>query len=578
MKSETIRSGKQLNQTDRFFISGTLVLLLIFGLCPYLRAQSTGSLKFRKSPESIQEKTVELSEQETPPSTLASENQIARDMPVKKSDEKSDSTSSSKRSVGDVFQEYQQKLEELAKKCESLDMPLEAKVTRSLIYPDSSEMFTVPLLPKEESLKGLPEDASKNQRFWYSALLKLRNQYSDELYSYAERFGKKKRGYDVVACVVNTLFVNPDHAKARQFFGYKLQDGFWLDKWELRQLENGFVETPEFGWIPSGDVERYKKGERFYKNKWISKEDETKKIIASASGWRVETEHFSILSRVSLERGVEISRFLEAYYEAWSRLFFRVIASENQWNSRLYSDADIVSKRHKVILYRNREEYLRELKKHDSNVTLSVGGYFPALRCIFVYEPDGNDEFDLLSLLAHETTHQLFEECSTSVQSRFKIDFNSRAQNANFWAIEGIAVYAETFKVNKSRTTATLGGHKGVFRIQCALESLFEDEDYVPLREYAGLSRDAFQSRRDVPLLYSQAAGLTFFFMHYDKGKYRDAFVTYLYEVYQGKDSRDSLEQATGKTFEELDQEYVAFMRSLYQPQDNPFNIPQKEQ
>ena len=79
-------------------------------------------------------------------------------------------------------------------------------------------------------------------------------------------------------------------------------------------------------------------------------------------------------------------------------------------------------------------------------------------------------------------------------------------------------------------------------------------------------------------MLYSQAAGLTFFFMHYDKGKYRDAFVTYLYEVYQGKDSRDSLEQATGKTFEELDQEYVAFMRSLYQPQDNPFNIPQKEQ
>ena len=140
----------------------------------------------------------------------------------------------------------------------------------------------------------------------------------------------------------------------------------------------------------------------------------------------------------------------------------------------------------------------------------------------------------------------------------------SRARNANFWAIEGIAVYAETFAVNKARTTATLGGYKDVFRIQCALESLFEEFDYVPLREYTGLSREAFQNRRDIATLYSQAAGLAYFFLHYDSGVYRDAFISYLYEVYQGIDTLDSLENATGKTFEELDQEYANFMRSIY--------------
>lgn len=471
---------------------------------------------------------------------------------------------SEKRNAEIVFDEYQQRLEDLAKKCDELSMPLEAKVTRSLIYPDNTEIFTIPLLPVQETLRKLPADANKNQRFWFSALNRLRGQYSDEIYSFAEYFGDKKRGYDVVACVLTTLFVNPDHTKARHFFNYTLQDGVWRSRWELQQLEKGLVETPEFGWLPAENVDRYRNGERFYKRQWISSQEEEKRILASASGWRVDTEHFSILSRVSLERGVEIGRLLEAYYQAWSRLFFRMIASETQWSSQLYLNTEIVTKRHKIIIYRNREEYLRELKKHDSNVSLSVGGYFPNLRCTFVYEPSKDDNFDLLPLLFHETTHQLFEECSTSSQGRFKVDFQSRAKVSNFWVVEGVAVYAETFKVNASKSAATLGGGRNVFRIQCALESLFVDKDYVSLREYAGLSREEFQNRRDIATLYSEAAGLAYFFMHYDNGVYRDAFVTYLYNVYQGIDSRDSLEKVTGKTFEELDREYIDFMQSLY--------------
>ena len=473
---------------------------------------------------------------------------------------------SEKRDVTIVFEEYQSRLEELAQKCDRLEMPLEASITRALIYPDNSEIFTVPLLPERETIKNLPEDANKNQNYWFSALKRLRSQYSEEIFSFVEQYAEKKRGYDVVACVLTTLYVNPDHKKARKFFNYTLKEGYWRSGWEVQQLEKGLVDTADFGWLPAEYVERYRNGERWYKRQWISAKEEEKKVLASASGWRIETEHFSILSRASLKRGVEIGRLLEAYYQAWSRLFYRVIASESQWNSRFYVSSEIVTKRHKIIIYRNREEYLRELKKHDSNVSLSVGGYFPNLRCTFVYEPSEEEEVDLLPLLFHETTHQLFEECCTSTQNRFKIDFLSRARSANFWVIEGVAVYAETFKINSSKSAATFGGGKNVFRIQCALESLFVDEDFIPLREYAGLSREEFQNRRDIATLYSEAAGLAYFFMHYDKGVYRDAFVSYLYQVYQGVDTCDSLEKATGKTFEELDNEYIRFMQSIYQP------------
>ncbi|MBQ9811941.1 MAG: hypothetical protein IJM54_01390 [Thermoguttaceae bacterium] len=472
------------------------------------------------------------------------------------------------RSSVEIFNEYQQKLENLAKKCEERGMTLEAKVTRSKIYSEKEYFFTVPLLSRKKQLEKLPHDASKEQQSWFAALKRLQERYADETFAVAERQGSKKKGFDVVACVLQTLYVNPDHERARRFLGYSLYNDEWRSQWEIKKLDKGYVDDPTFGWILEDHVERYRAGERYYRNQWISREEEEKKTVASSSGWEVETEHFSILSRVSLERGVEIGRFLESYYQAWSRLFYPFIANENQWTSRLYTGNAIVSKRHKVILYRNRAEYVRELRKHDRNAAVSVGGYFPDLRCIFVYEPDPNDvddAFELFPMLAHEATHQLFSECNIPNSANAKFDNSKLAIRANFWACEGIAITAETFDVDSTKNLAEMGGCRNVFRIEDALDSLFVDKSYIPLREFAGMSRKAFQAYDDLNLLYSQAAGTAFFLMFYDKGKYCDAFVRYLYAIYQGTDAPDSLERLTGKQFEELDQEYVAFMREIYE-------------
>ncbi|MDO5309441.1 MAG: hypothetical protein Q4G03_08110 [Planctomycetia bacterium] len=464
------------------------------------------------------------------------------------------------RDCGEIFDEYQHKLESLAQKCDELKMPLEAQVTRSFLYQEKPDFFVVPLLPDKVAQSKLPDDASSTQQKWFDALNRLRTKYAEETYAVAERYAKQKRGYDVVACILTTLFINPDHPKARSYFGYTQVDGYWRTPWEVRQINDGLVKTDDFGWIPKEHLEKYKEGMRYHNGKWMTIDDEAEQMHNSSDGWRIESEHFSVLSRVSLERGVEVSRLLESYYQAWSRLFYRFIATGNQWNAMLYSKSEIVSKRHKVILYRNRSEYLRELRRHDNNVSQSVGGYFPSMRCIFVYEPAEDDEFELFPLLTHEATHQLFSECNLLTRTRGKNAGVTFAQNANYWAIEAIAIYAETFQVNKNRTTAYLGGYKDVFRIQCAMESLFEDDSYIPLREYAGMSMSAFQKHKDLPLLYSEAAGLAFFFMHYRDGVYRDPFVNYLYMIYQETDSYNTLEQALGKTFGDIDKEYKAFM------------------
>lgn len=462
-----------------------------------------------------------------------------------------------------IFAEYQEKLRATANKCDARGMTLEAQITRSLLYVDKPYLFTVPIFKATRNPDALPDDASSEQRSWYAALTRLRRRYADETFELAKSCAAEKRGYEAFACAQTALVVDPDHEGARRFFGYEARDAVWRSTWEIERLKKGEIETERFGWLPQDRVERYENGERYYRNRWVSEAEEAEKILAGSSGWRVETEHFSILSRVSLERGVEIGRFLETYYQSWLRLYYRFVASEKQWASRFNANGTALAKKHRVILYRNREEYLRELRKHDENVDASIGWYLPNMRCIFVYEPSPNDEydFDLFSLLAHEVTHQLFNECYLATSGRVK-PVSQPGRQANFWAVEGVATYMETYALTP--THATLGGVE-TYRLQQAVASFFDEKTYIPLRQYVAASRETFQTS-DMPLLqrlYAQATGLTFFFVHYRDGVYRNAFIAYLYAIYQGVDRPDSLEKLTGRAFEELDAEYATFLQSL---------------
>ena len=486
-----------------------------------------------------------------------------RAKPSSKTSRSSESAPPTSRDRAAIFAEYQEKLRANAQKCDERGMTLEGRITRSLLFNDEPYSFTLPTFKATKNPDALPGDATNEQRSWYAALTRLRRRYADETFELAKTCAAEKRGYEAFACAQTALVIAPDHEGARRFFGYEERDGVWRANWEIERLNKGEVETSRFGWLPKDQVERYETGERYYRNRWVSEAEEAEKILAGSSGWRVETEHFSILSRVSLERGVEIGRFLETYYQSWLRLYYRFVASEKQWASRFNANGAALAKKHRVIIYRNREEYLRELRKHDENVDASIGWYLPNMRCIFVYEPSPNEEyeFDLLSLLAHEVTHQLFNECYLATSGRNK-PVSQPGRRANFWAVEGVATYMETYSLTASN--AKLGGVE-TYRLQQAVASLFEEKTYIPMRQYVAATRESFQTN-DMPLLqrlYAQATGLTFFFVHYRDGVYRNAFIAYLYAIYQGVDRPDSLEKLTGKTFEELDAEYAKFLQNV---------------
>ena len=66
--------------------------------------------------------------------------------------------------------------------------------------------------------------------------------------------------------------------------------------------------------------------------------------------------------------------------------------------------------------------------------------------------------------------------------------------------------------------------------------------------------------RTRIRTIYSQAAGLTHFLVHYEGGKYRDGLVAYLVQVYNGQDNPQTLAELTGTPLKELDRQYRQFM------------------
>jgi hypothetical protein len=153
--------------------------------------------------------------------------------------------------------------------------------------------------------------------------------------------------------------------------------------------------------------------------------------------------------------------------------------------------------------------------------------------------------------LYHEATHQLFHE-SRPVAPEV-------GARGNFWLVEGIALYMESLRAEDG--FHVLGGFQDV-RIQNARYRLLHDGFYVPLQEFSNLGMHAVQTDKRISQLYSQAAALTHFLIHYDGGRYRDALVAYLSAVYSGRDTLQTLPQLTAASFTELDAQFREFMKA----------------
>lgn len=451
----------------------------------------------------------------------------------------------------DLRAKYAADIEQLAKWCESNGLADEAKKTRHALAPTDPYKLYVPVLPEAVGPPKLPAEAPPKVVEWDSRFNRLRRDQAVVLFEiarHAVRGGRVALAFDLALAAIQA---DPNYEPVRRLFGYQKFRGQWHTRYEVKKLRAGLVWSGKFGWLPKSHARRYEEGQRHCNGRWITADDDARRHRNIFSGWNVETEYYSIRTNYSIEAAVALGVKLERLNRLWQEMFVRYCASEADvvalFDGR--SKPPPVAPRHKVVYFRDREGYDDVLRAVIPNVEITVGVYRDQPPCTYFFADQQSDD----RTLYHEATHQLFHE------SRWVLPpvAPTVGRDANFWIVEGIAMYMESLRQDDG--FYVLGGF-GDERLRAAQYRLLHDKFYVPLEEFTRYGMARIQNDPRIATLYSQAAGLTLFLIHYDGGRYRDALVAYLVAVYTGRDAPDTLAKLTGVGYNDLDKQYHEFI------------------
>ena len=489
----------------------------------------------------------------------------------------------------ELQQKFEKQVDEIVEWCNDKGLVDAAKQTRVIAALPDPRTLSEAKLPREVQPLS-PPGAIDDQRTWHVKLETARNAYAKELYRLSRTVLRLEYPSYAMSLVQEVAHHDPDHKNARRLLGYVLfKDkkrkeaeymGEWVTPFEKKMLGSlkRKVWNTKYGWIPESEVSKYDQGLRPWKGSWITVEKDNQIRRDFRNAWEIETEHFIVKTNFSMERGVQIASELEEFYAFFKRTFASFFETPEELRNRFVGKARnrgraTVPKQMEVHYYRTKEEYVDRLIKKIPQIAITEGLYYePDKTTYFYHDPDRETD----GTLFHEATHQFFDlptrdhrvnaarARARALRSRVMTNW-VMGENANFWMIEAIACYMESFEATP---TGYALGNPNYIRFRAAHFRLTNNEYYVPLRQFSGMGMKAFQSDPNIAMNYTQGSGLAHFLMHYDGGKYRDGLVGFIADMYRpdlkNPLQEPSLEKATGTTFVELDKQYKEYMSNLY--------------
>lgn len=413
-------------------------------------------------------------------------------------------------------------------------------------------------LPREIQ-PGIPLSLTGELRALHLIFKKTCEEAGREFYLLARRVQAESPtfAFDLLNLV---LQIDSDHASARSLRGFVRQGNTWMTPFERDQRGAGKVEHPRFGWIPTSHVDRYEKGERYFLGSWMTAEKEAEIRRDFRYAWNVQTEHFNIKTNVSLEQGVILGRKLEFFHDYFKQTFALFYNSPEQLRT-LFDETSGRSKTraqlYEVHFFRTKDEYVAKLQSRIPQIAMTNGLYQLEDRVAYFYH-DATANLD--ATLFHEATHQMMYESHPKQRGV--------GQQGHFWVIEGIACYMESFRIVETDMERRYDvGNPRFVRFHWARHRLLEEEYRPSLESFAKMGMVAYQTggQQELQRRYSQASGLSHFFMHYADGKYRDAFMLHLAQLYHSnpriQDATQGLDVLTGVPYSTLDRQYREYLQ-----------------
>ena len=353
-----------------------------------------------------------------------------------------------------------------------------------------------------------------------------------------------KTSNEAMRLLVRALRENPDHTRSRHALGYVRHGDQWVWPNVARQLAQKNEYSSDKGWT--------RNGKKILKS---SSQD----FSLTAGGWRTlpldappqlfQSDHWHIQSTAGPSHTAILAKRLELTRFIWRQVFPGFVLTPIELSRRIVGQArPRPSSLFKAVLLADREEYINSLQPLEPNIGQTLGIYWTPTQTAWFFSTQETN----VQTIEHEATHQLFAECwPTSPIAGSK---------HGMWALEAAACYMESLKETDFGFTA--GGRQNG-RVPAARARLLNDNYFVPLRQLSKLGRIALQNDPELPKIYSQLSGLADFFMNGECGRYRNAFVEYLVQLYRGTAEQETLWKLCRKSPEELD---IAYKRYLSSP------------
>lgn len=405
----------------------------------------------------------------------------------------------------------------------------------------------------------LPSNLPQAENAARIRLRKLQSDYAINLYGLSRKALKEQQTSLAFQLISEVLVHNPDHPQTRGLLGYKRVGNEWMTPFAIQMKSDKKVWHDEFGWIDVKKIPRYESGERYYNGNWITAQREETIRSDFKNAWEVKTEHFYLRTNHSQEKGVRMAVAVEAFHQYFMREFAGFFKTPQQLDKLLTSGSSSRDGNlYDIFHFRKRQEFVDKLANKCALADKINGLYMPDDRiAYFFHNPDISEE-ESLGTLYHEVTHQLLSESTLKTAPI--------GHEHDFWVIEGIACYFESFHVAEDGTVTV--GDLSNPRILAAREQVVTNQEQEPLARFTALGMLKFQMGNTVDLQkrYAQATGLAHFFLHYQDGVYRDEFIEYLTNIYSPVErirGTKTLEDVLGVSYATLDAQYAAYFKDM---------------
>jgi hypothetical protein len=420
----------------------------------------------------------------------------------------------------DIDRICQDRLESIASVATELKIN-DAELTTTLLALKRDPRRQYIFLPDEKTLEAPGSDDPFEQIKYKQAIQQLRREHASRLFDLAKTIAETDPAQSF-QLLNEVAWIDPDHAEARRILGWTKGSNTWSRP--FRSIKERPTRNPHelFNWQP-GNYSVVRSG------------------------------HFEVATTADVETVMPIIEKLEVWREIWRQVAFDFWASDSIMplcfgGSGKFRDS--INKRHSVVIFRDRNQYVEHLQKLIPGIEQSSGYYDVKSQTSFFYIADDNQ-----ATWRHELVHQLFQE---SVREN-----NSETLAQHIWAIEGIAMYFESMQQVKPSALAkpyiTLGGFES-YRLQFARIRKLREGFYVPMAELTSMDQSQLMQRGDVAHVYSQSAGLAHMIMNDNHGNHRRKFLKWLLSIYEDSNV-DDLQKALGKSHGEIDTQYEAYLK-----------------